>query len=220
MKNTKLKILLCATKLFLEKGYTETYVTTIANSLNISTGNLTFHYPTKEHILAELVKQLCKLQLQVEVYKQEEQPLMYGYLVELAVLASVSEDNEKMYDLMMAVYTHPMSVEIIRKNDAWRAMKAFCEYCPKWTETDYIMAENIAFGIEYAMLRQENAERLSFRQRVESSMDAILKIYEVPVDVRGKVISEVMAMDYREKGSLVFDNFYLYLEEEMQKNKK
>ena len=47
--NTKLEILQCATELFLEKGYTSAYVTAIANKLDISTGNLTFHYP-RTHI--------------------------------------------------------------------------------------------------------------------------------------------------------------------------
>ena len=64
--NTRYKILLCATKLFLEKGYTNTYVTNITNMLKISTGNLTFHFPTKEHILAELIGELNAFQKQTE----------------------------------------------------------------------------------------------------------------------------------------------------------
>mgnify|MGYP003539276353 CR=1 FL=1 len=50
-RNTKYEILQCATRLFIEKGYTSTYVTSIASELGISTGNLTFHFPTKEHII-------------------------------------------------------------------------------------------------------------------------------------------------------------------------
>ena len=57
--NTRYAILQCATKLFLEKGYTDTYVSVIAKMLHISTGNLTFWFPTKEHILAELIEELC-----------------------------------------------------------------------------------------------------------------------------------------------------------------
>ena len=54
-RNTKYEILQFATKLFIEKGYTSAYTTSIANELGISPGNLTFHFPTKEHILAELI---------------------------------------------------------------------------------------------------------------------------------------------------------------------
>ena len=57
---TKLEIVTEATKQFLEKGFSNTTVSSIAKELEMSTGNLTFHYPTKEHLLAELVDLLCK----------------------------------------------------------------------------------------------------------------------------------------------------------------
>ncbi|MBR2329504.1 MAG: hypothetical protein IKA58_06445, partial [Clostridia bacterium] len=43
---------------------------------------------------------------------------------------------------------------------------------------------NVASGIEYAMLMTENAEKISFEQRVTSSLDAIMKLYEVPAEIR------------------------------------
>ena len=56
---TKLEIITEATKQFLEKGYTNTSANAVAKALDMSQGNLTFHYPTKEHLLAILVDKLC-----------------------------------------------------------------------------------------------------------------------------------------------------------------
>ena len=56
---TKLKIIRYATKKMLETGYPNTQVRAIAKELNMSPGNLTFHYRTKEDMLAELVELLC-----------------------------------------------------------------------------------------------------------------------------------------------------------------
>lgn len=211
--NTKYKILLCATKLFLERGYTDTYLTAITNTLKISTGNLTFHFPTKEHILAELVRELCVYQRQIEGgNEQTEYSLPCAYLQELAMFASVCEENQNIRDLVVAAYTHPLSLEIIRANDTKRAMRVFGEFCPKWTEIEYIQAENVVSGIEYAMFRTENTHQLSFEQRVISSMDSIMKIYEVPESIRQSIIAEVMAVDYRSKGSRVFEEFGGYIE--------
>ncbi|MBQ8549420.1 MAG: TetR/AcrR family transcriptional regulator, partial [Lachnospiraceae bacterium] len=78
-KNTKYEILLCATKSFLERGYTDTYVTVVAKNLGISTGNLTFHYPTKEHILAEMMKELCAFQAQADAKEADKK---YSLLIE------------------------------------------------------------------------------------------------------------------------------------------
>jgi len=211
--NTKLEILQCATELFLEKGYTSAYVTAIANKLDISTGNLTFHYPTKEHLLAGLVRELCKFQCQVEeneTNNDDETPII-AYLLELTMFASVCMKNPNISDLMISAYTHSMSIEIIRKNDTRRAMKVFGKYRPQWTEVDFIMAENIAFGIEYSMFLTENTEIVTFEQRVSSCIDAIMKIYEVPKDVREKIINHILSTDYKNEGDMVFERFCGYL---------
>lgn len=210
--NTRYKILLCATNLFLERGYTNTYVTTITNSLKISTGNLTFHFPTKEHILAELIMELNAFQHQlVEQNDSTEESLIKAYLLELAMFASICEENANIRDLSIAAYTHQLSLSNIRENDTQRAMLTFKEFCPNWTETDFIQAENVVSGIEYAMFRRENTESLSLEQIITSSIDSIMKIYEIPETVRRSIIAEVISEDYRGMGSLVFDRFKKYI---------
>ena len=59
---TRLEIIQVASRQFLEKGYSGTTVSAISKELEMSPGNLTFHFPTKEHLLAELVDLLCKFQ--------------------------------------------------------------------------------------------------------------------------------------------------------------
>ena len=49
---TRLEIIQVATRMFLEKGYTNTTTKAISDELEMSKGNLTFRYPTKEHLLA------------------------------------------------------------------------------------------------------------------------------------------------------------------------
>ena len=210
--NTRYKILQCATMLFLEKGYTEAYVTTIANTLQISTGNLTFWFPTKEHILAELINELCVFQERMDEKESEEDySLITSYLFELAMFASVCMENPNIKDLVVAAYTHPLSLGIIRANDTERAKKIFGKFCPEWTETEFIQTENVVSGIEYAMFMTENTEMLSFQQRVTSSMDAIMRMYEVPKEIRQSIIAEVMTEDYRSKGKHVFEEFCNYV---------
>ena len=214
MQRTKYEILQCATKLFLEKGYTDTYVSVIAKMLHISTGNLTFWFPTKEHILAELIKELCAFQAQTEEQKVEgEYASIRAYLFELVMHASNCAESSNVKDFMISAYTRPMALEIIRANDTERVKKAFGEFCPEWTETQFIQAENVASGIEYAMLMTENTEKLSFEQRVTSSLDAIMKLYEVPAEIREQIIADVMAEDYRNKARYVFEEFCNYVEE-------
>lgn len=211
--NTKYEILYLATKFFLEKGYTNSYVTTMAKTLHISTGNLTFWFPTKEHILAEMVKELCAFQIYTEVEKKDrEYALLIDYLFELAMFASVCEENPNIKDLVIASYTQPLPLAVIRANDTERSKRTFAEFCMEWSDTEFIQAENVASGIECAMFMTENAEKLTFEQRVTSGLDAIMKVYEVPKDIRQSVLKEVMAMDYRSGGKHVFETFCDYVE--------
>jgi len=201
---TKYEILRCATELFLEKGYTDAYVTTIAKTLGISTGLLTFWFPTKEHILAELVRELFAFQWESE---KEETDSLTAYLYELAMIASVCEENPKARDLILAVYTHAQSIEIVRRYDTKRSQLTFKAYCGQWTEKDFVIAENAASGVERAMLVTANTEGITFEERVSGSLDAIMKIYDVTSEERKPILANVIASDYRTRGNHVFEEF-------------
>ena len=49
---TRNEIIHVAANRFLNDGYTKTTVASMAKSLNMSTGNMTFYFPTKDHMLA------------------------------------------------------------------------------------------------------------------------------------------------------------------------
>lgn len=214
LQDTKLSILHCAMKLFLEKGYSQAYITTIAKQLDISTGNLTFYFPTKEHLLAEIVKEMFGFQSDPKVIERAdfEEPLML-YLREIVIIAAICEENANVRDLMTAAYTHSLSLEMIRVNDSQRAVERFAKYCKEWKKEDYVRAENIVSGIEYAMLMTENAQIFSFEERVIGTLDAIMSIYQVPKEDRQEYIKKVLEIDYRNIGRHVFDGFCDFVKE-------
>lgn len=61
MESTKQKILEVSKKLFNEKGYQNVRMREISSQLNISVGNLTYHFNKKEDILKELMKNVAPL---------------------------------------------------------------------------------------------------------------------------------------------------------------
>ena len=211
--NTKLEILQCSMELFLDKGYTASYITTIAKNLGISTGNLTFYFPTKEHLLAELVKELCVFQWQImEKAATDGKSSLLAYLLELATIVSVCDENPVAKDFYLSAYTHSLPLKIIRENDTQKTKNVFSEYCKDWTETDFIIAENIVSGIEYSMLVTEDTEEVSLEKRIETGLDVIMKIYNVPSDVRNSLLQSVLSMDYREIGRNILKEFCIYVD--------
>ena len=62
---TKFEIVQVASEFFFELGYSKTSPNMIAKELGISTGNISYYFPTKEHLLKVLVETLCDYQMKM-----------------------------------------------------------------------------------------------------------------------------------------------------------
>lgn len=210
---TKLEIVQVATRMFLDRGFSNTSAKSISDELDISTGNLTFHFPTKEHLLAEMVQMLCDFQWKMMTQvTQEGNTSLLAVCLELMTMAAICEENEIMKDFYISAYTHAMTLEIIRKNDAKRAEAVFDKYCTNWTEEDFLEAETLVSGIEYATLMTTD-DTLSLETRIEGALNTIMRIYDVPKEVRQMKIEKVLAMDYRKMGQRILQEFAEYIRE-------
>lgn len=211
INTTKKEIIQIATKMFLQKGFSDTSVKSICDQLNISTGNLTFHYPTKEHLLSVLVGMLCDFQWQMMGRAVDEgNSSVMAFCLELLSMASICEENEIGKDFYLSSYTHSMTLEMIRTSDVRRAQKIFAPYCQDWTEEDFRVAQQLVSGIEYATL-MTTASSANLERRVCGALEAILSIYRVPVELRQKYIQNVSAMDYRALGEDVLRMFIQFV---------
>lgn len=213
-RHSKYSILNAALNLFLEKGYSNTSVSMIGKEVGLAVGTIVFHFPAKEDMLVELVKELCDFQWKVMEQEVEEgKSSLVAYLLELATMASMTDENVVEKDLYVSAYTHSSALNIIRKNDTKKAKMVFGEYCPDWTEKEYIQAENAVSGIEYAMFMSENTEQLSLDERIAGSLDAVMKVYELPRELREAKIKKVLAMDYKKIGRKILKEFSQYVAE-------
>lgn len=212
-KLTRIEILRAATRKILELGYSNTSAKAVADELGMSTGNLTFYFPTKEHILAEMVGMLCDFQWKMmEKEADEGYSSLMAICLELTAMAAMCEENAIIKDFYLAAYSSPMALEIIRKNDAARAKTVFADRCSTWTEEQFAEAEILVSGIEYATLMTTDSS-VSVEIRIAGALNNILTIYGVPEDIRRAKIDRVLSMDYLEIGRRIFEGFVQYVEE-------
>lgn len=210
---TRREIVAEATKQFLETGYSKTTIASIARALEMSTGNLTFHYHTKEHLLAELVDMLCDFNwAQMEREADEGFSSVMAVCLELTAMVGACEDDEIIKDFFIAAYTSRLSLEAIRKNDAARAKKVFGAYRPDWTEDQFAAAEILVSGVEYATLMIAG-HPVPFEMRISSALHNILGAFGVPEEIRNMKIQKVFAMDYRNIGKQALLDFKQYVAE-------
>ena len=210
---TRLEIIQVASRQFLEKGYSGTTVSAISKELEMSPGNLTFHFPTKEHLLAELVDLLCRFQwVRMDEEANEGFSSVMAICLELTSMASACEADPVIKDFFISSYTSPMCLEIIRRNDTDRAKNVFRESRPNWTDEKFAEAEILCSGIEYATLMTAN-DPVSLETRISGALNVILDIYGIPEEIRQEKIRKVFTMDYQKLGMQVLEEFKEYVEQ-------
>jgi len=209
---TKLEIIRVASRLFLQRGYSKTTIKAIADELDISTGHLMFYFPTKEHLLAALVQMLCDFQWKVMQDTVEEgNTSLMALCLEMTTMAVMCEEDDIAKDFYLSAYTHPLTLEMIRKNDTQRAKKVFADYCSHWEHQHYVEAEILVSGIEYTTL-MTTGEPVPVDIRIAGALNTILATYNVPEEIRRAKIETVLAIDYRELGKRMLKAFKTYVE--------
>ena len=209
---TKHGILKTSIQLFFEKGYSNVSPNIIAKSLGMSTGTLTYYYPTKEHLLAVLVDCLCKFQRKlIDDETEEGISSVMAVCLELMTMASACESNPIAKDFFISSYQRPKTLKIIRENDTERSKEVFKEYCEHWTDEQFAEAEVLVSGIEYATLMSLD-EDISLETRIAGALDKILIIYGIPEDLRKAKIEKALSYDYKNIGERIFKEFKEYVD--------
>ena len=131
-------------------------------------------------------------------------------------MAAISEEIPQMHDFYVSAYSHPMTLENIRSNDVEKMKQVFGAFCPNWTDEQFVEAEAIVSGIEYATL-MTTKHSASLPIRIEGALNAIMKVFDVPEELRKMKTQKVLAMDYRALGRRVFVDFKQYVNDANEK---
>ena len=218
--NTKLEIIRLAAHLFIEEGYSKTTFARVARELDLSTGNITFYFPSKDHLLAVLVEEMFDFQTWLMEYEAKEgASSLLSYCLELTSIAAACEDDEVTKDFFSSAYSSSMILDLIRENDTEKTKEIFGSFRPEWTDEDWRATENIVSGIEYATIMTcENDTPLA--KQIEKALDSILMLYGVPEELRRQKIEKVLAMDYRGIGKRILNGFKEYIDKVNEENLK
>lgn len=215
---TKHAIVQTATRLIWEKGYSDMSTKMVANELDMSPGNITYYYPTKDDLLCILVDALCKFQRKLIADEAEDGiSSVLAVCLELMSMASACESNPIAKDFFISSYQSPLTLKIIRENDTERSKEVYKDYCKGWTDEEFAEAEILVSGIEYGTLMSLD-EHVSLETRISGALDKILIIYGVPEDLRKTKIKKALSYDYKHIGERIFKEFKEYVDKTTEEN--
>jgi len=213
VKTTKYEIIQVASEFFLSVGYSATSPKMIASELDISTGNITYYFPTKEHLLLEIVEMLCDFQWEL-IKKQtgNDTEGVSSICLEMMTVVSACAGDEIARDFFTAVFQSEMCRNYLRKNHEERAKKIFAKECADWTDEQFTEAELLVMGIQYTSVVATDAD-VSVERKALRALDQILSIYNVDKEVREAEIEKAVSVDYREIGKPILRQFIKYVED-------
>ena len=210
--NTRLQIIQLAARLFIDEGYHNTSFSRISRILDVSPGNITFYFKTKEHLLAVLVDELLDFQrLMMEYAADEGKSSLLAYCLELTAIAAICEENAAAREFYISAYTSEMTLSLIRENDTRKTKEIFLPFCPEWTDENWSATENVVSGIEYATIMTKEADT-PLPVQIERALNSIMLLYGVPEDLRKIKIQKVLSMDYRAMGRRILAEFREYID--------
>ena len=218
--DTKLQIIQLAARLFIDEGYTSTSFARVAKELDLSTGNITFYFPSKEHLLAVLNEELFDFQKKlIEHFTNEGKTSLLSYCLELTTIIAACEEDEAARDFFISSYSSEMVLGLIRENETEKTKMIFGEYHPDWTDEQWAAMENIVSGIEYATIMTTKKD-IPLPLQIETSLNSIMTLYGVPEEMRKIKIEKVFAIDYRTLGKSILGKFKKYINNVNERNLK
>lgn len=209
---TKLEIVKTTTRLIWEKGYSDMSTKMVAAELDMSPGNITYYYPSKDDLLSILVNSLCKFQRKlIEDEAEDGISSVMAVCLELMTMASACESNPIAKDFFISSYQSPVTLKIIRENDTERSKEVYKDYCKGWTDEQFAEAEVLVSGIEYATIMSLD-EDIPLETRISGALDKILYVYNVPKKIRETKIKKALSYDYKHIGERIFKEFKEYVD--------
>ena len=208
LTDTEIKIIGCATRLFLENGFSKTTHRMIAEEAGLGLGTVTYHYRTKEDMLRLLIEELMDYHLDViEKTADDTDDNLFSYAIEIAVQMALCENNAKARDLYHSAYNHPETYNYIKD---WGARKNFTllgDKTPGLTELDFRNIENVTSGIELVAIVTPSDRYFTLNNKIRLFLDSMMKIYDIPENDCKETIDKVVSLDCEKIAKEMFDKF-------------
>ena len=214
---TKYEIVQTASEFFFTEGFSNTSPRMIAEKLGLSTGNITYYFKSKEHLLLTIVEELCNFQwnmLKAEIDKGIGSAA--SICLEAMTVAVACEENEIARDFFIATFQSELCRNHLRQNHVERAKKIFAAECAGWTDEQFHQAELLVQGLQYSAIVPTDAN-IPLKMRLSGALNQILIIYNVNEKTRQEEIQKVLDKDCREISKKVLKAFTGFVKEKNAK---
>lgn len=213
-KDTKSMVLHAASKLFIERGYSNTRIKDIADEANVSYNEVFRILEDKETILCELVGLVLECQFETSkiILKDVTDDKILFYAFETVLQLHIAESIEHIREMYSVSYSLMNSSKVIYKTITSKLMDVFKDHLPHLEEKDFYELEIASAGIMRGYLTMPCDMYFTMDRKIRKFLETTFKIYDVPKEKIEEAIEFVSRFNFTEIASAVINNLFKYLE--------
>lgn len=215
IESTKQAVLLTASRLFLEKGYSATSLREIAKESGVNIGSLMYFFESKENILCELVTYALESQFHSAdaLLRGVTDDKVLFWATETALQLYMAESGEQIRELYIAAYSMPKSTGIIQHTIAEKMEFFFKDYRPEYEAKDFYEMEIGTCGIIRGYMSVPCDMYFTMEHKVKRFLEMSLLVYGVPEEKRREAIEFVARFDFEALARQLIDSMLKKLDE-------
>lgn len=192
------KVLLAASRMFLEQGYSLSSTRKIASAAGVNVNTMNQFFGAKENILCDLVKYVLESQFDAAkemIAGKTEDKILY-YATETVLQLYMAESSEHIRELYSAAYSLPATSNYIQHTITEKLEVIFKEQLPGLETKDFYKLEIATGGIMRGFMTIPCDMWFTMDQKVAAFLETTLKIYDVPKEKIQEAIRFVEQFDY------------------------
>ena len=181
---TKSLVLHSASKLFIEKGYTNTKIHDISEECGVTYNEIFRLFIDKDTLLSNLIDLVIEHQFEFtnEYLKEKTDDKLLIYSFESVLQLYIAESKEHIREMYAVSYSMPSTTHKIYDYITGVLEETFSEYLPGYETKDFYELEMASAGIMRAYLINPCTMYFTMDRKVKRYLETALKIYNVPND--------------------------------------
>lgn len=210
---TKSLVLHSASKLFIEKGYTNTKIHDISEECGVTYNEIFRLFIDKDTLLSNLIDLVIEHQFEFtnEYLKEKTDDKLLIYSFESVLQLYIAESKEHIREMYAVSYSMPSTTHKIYDYITGVLEETFSEYLPGYETKDFYELEMASAGIMRAYLINPCTMYFTMDRKVKRYLETALKIYNVPNDKIEYAINFINQFDMVKLAKEVLDTLYLYI---------
>lgn len=210
---TRTLVLHSATKLFIERGYSNTRIHDVANDCGVSYNEIYRSIGDKDTLLSNLIDLVIEHQFEFtkEFLKDKTDDKLLHYAFESILQLYIAESKEHIREMYAVSYSMPSTTHKIYDVITSKLEETFKEYMPNKDTKDFYELEMASAGIMRAYIINPCTMYFTMDRKIRKFLETALKIYDVPNEKIESAINFVSQFDMKTMAEEVLNTLYEYI---------